>query len=129
MNDFTGRQMRKILETLNESGIFGPIKEVSLDMLSERKRDAIGRTLLQAALDAAAPLSELPGEPSELEFELRGEVCNARIHDTWGDGKEYSLKVSIGQSDLEVSGFFYPSNNKLEHTDPTGKRKLAEKFA
>lgn len=128
VNDFTGRHMRKILEALNDSGMFGPIKEVSLDMLSERKRASIGRTLLQAALDAAAPLDNLSQKPLELKFELRGEACRARIKDTWGDGEEYSLQVSVGKSDLSVSGFYYPLQDKLEHTDPTGKRKLAEKF-
>lgn len=128
VNDFTGRQMRKILETLNESGIFGPIKEVSLAMLSERKRDTIGRTLLQAALDKASPLKTQSDKPREVTFELRGEHCTARIHDTWGDGHEYSVQVSIGKSDLNVRGYYYPSKGELTHTDPTGKRKIAEKF-
>lgn len=128
VNDYTGRHMRKILETLNDSGMFGPIKEVSLDMLSERKRDTIGQTLIQAALDAAAPLDKVTDEAQELEFELRGESCKARIRDTWGDGTEYSIRVSIGEFDLAVSGFFYPKDERLENTDPTGKLKLAKKF-
>lgn len=126
VNDYTGRHMRKILETLNESGMFGPIKEVSLGMLSQRKRDSIGQTLLQAALDAAAPLDSVTDEARELAFELRGETCKARIRDTWGDGMEYSVRVRIGENDLSVSVFYYPEGDKLEHTDPTGKRKLAE---
>lgn len=128
VNDHTGRHMRKILETLNDSGIFGPIKEVSLDMLSERKRDGIGRTLMQAALDAAAPLHRVTDEARNFTFELRGEACKGRIRDTWGDGMEYSIEVSISEFDLNVRGFYYPKDGKLEHTDPTGKRKLAEKF-
>lgn len=129
VNDHTGRHMRKILETLNDSGMFGPIKEVSLDMLPERKRSIIGQTLMRAALEAAAPLSNVTDEAHEFTFELRGETCNARIRDTWGDGTEYSARVSIGKFDLNVSGFYYPKNDKLEHTDPTGKQKLAEKFS
>lgn len=128
VNDFTGRHMRKILETLNDSGMFGPIKEVSLDMLSERKRSAIARTLIRAGLDAATPLGRVTDESREFNFELRGETCNVRIRDTWGDGTEYSVRVSIGGFDLSVSGFYYPKGDKLEHTEPTGKRKLAEKF-
>lgn len=128
VNDYTGRHMRKILEVLNDSGMFGPIKEMSLDMLSERKRSEIARTLMRAALDAIAPLDSVTNETREFNFELRGETCNMRIRDTWGDGTEYSIRVSIGESDLSVSGFYYPKGDKLEHTDPTGKRKLAEKF-
>jgi len=128
VNDYTGRHMRKILETLNESGMFGPIKEVSLEMLSERKRSSIGRTLMKAALDVAAPLDSVTDEAHEVAFELRGETCQAHIRDPWGDGFEYSLRVSVGEGDLSVSGFYYPKDDKLEHTDPTGRRKLAEKF-
>lgn len=128
VNDYTGRHMRKILETLNDSGLFGPIKEESLDMLSERKRIAIGQTLMRAALEAAAPLDHVTDEAREFRFELRGETCKARIRDTWGDGMEYSIRVSIGEFDLTVSGFYYPKNDKLELTDPIGKQKLAEKF-
>ena len=128
VNDYTGRYMRKILETLNDSGIFGPIKERSLDMLPERKRSTIGQTLMRAALEAAAPLVNVTDEAREFKFELRGETCKVRIRDTWGDGMEYSVRVSIGDFDLTVSGFYYPKNDKLEHTDPTGKQKLAEKF-
>lgn len=128
VNDYTGRHMRKILETLNDSGMFGPIKEVSLDMLPERKRNAIGQTLMRAALEAAAPLDRVTDDAREISFELRGETCKVRIRDTWGDGMEYSIRVSIGDSDLTVSGFYYPKGDKLEHTDPTGKQKLAEKF-
>lgn len=120
--------MRKILETLNDSGMFGPIKEMSLDMLSERKRDGIGRTLMQAALNAAAPLHNVTDNAQDFTFELRGETCNGRIRDTWGDGMEYSVQVGIGEYDLSVRGFYYPKDGKLEHTDPTGKRQLAEKF-
>jgi hypothetical protein len=129
VNDYTGRHMRKILETLNDSGMFGPIKEMSLDMLSEQKRSAIARTLMRAALDAVKPLDSVPDESREYTFELRGETCNVRIRDTSGDGTEYSVRVRIGEFDLSVSGFYYPEGDKLEHTDPTGKRKLAEKFA
>ena len=128
VNDYTGRYMRKILETLNDSGIFCPIKEMSLDMLPERKRSTIGQTLMRAALEAAAPLVNVTDEAREFKFELRGETCKVRIRDTWGDGMEYSVRVSIGDFDLTVSGFYYPKNDKLEHTDPTGKQKLAEKF-
>ena len=129
VNDYTGRHMRKILETLNDSGMFGPIKEVSLDMLPERKRSTIGRTLMRAALEASAPLCNISTQPREFTFELRGETCKVHIRDTWGDGLEYSLRVNIGNFDLTVSGFYYPKDDRLEHTDPTGKQKLAEKFA
>jgi hypothetical protein len=30
--------------------------------------------------------------------------------------------------DLYVSGFYYPSENKITHAEPRGKRELAEKF-
>src|SRR3546814_9022491 len=41
VNQHTGVHMRKILEAMNASGMFGPIKESSLEMLSQKKRDAI----------------------------------------------------------------------------------------
>ncbi|MCY4302572.1 MAG: hypothetical protein OXC68_12670 [Aestuariivita sp.] len=128
VNDYTGRHMRKILETLNDSGMFGPIKETSLDMFSEQKRKAISQTLLRTALDTAAPLKNVTTENRTFTFELRGETCHGCIRDTWGDGSEYSVKVNIGEFDLRVSGSYYPETDKLEHIDPTGKQNLAKKF-
>lgn len=128
VNDFCGRQMRKILETLNDSGVFGPILEESLDMLTEQKRNAIAENLLRAGLNSVGPLKNLNGQVSNSRFELRGENCNFLVHDTWADGYEYQLRVTIGERDLTVAAFYYPGTDKLEFTAPTGKRKIAEKF-
>ena len=49
VNQYTGGHMRKILEALNNSGVYGPV-EWSLDMLSKKKRELIGENLLRAAL-------------------------------------------------------------------------------
>lgn len=122
VNQYAGGHIRKILETLNASGIFGEIKESSLDMLSEKKRDTISQTLLRAALKA----SKSKGE--EFDFELRGETCKATVRDTWSDGHELSIKVMIGDYDLSTSGFYYQKGDKLQCSDPRGKRALAEKF-
>ena len=43
VNSHAGQHMRKILEALNSSGVFGPVMEKSLGMLSERKRGMIAR--------------------------------------------------------------------------------------
>lgn len=122
VNQHTGLHMRKILESMNDSGMFGPIKESSLDMLSKRKRDNISETLIRTAVrnwDRVTP---------SFEFELRGETCKAEMRDTWDDGMEFSVRVMIGKYDLFVSGFYYPKGDKITHSDPTGKRDLAEKF-
>jgi hypothetical protein len=122
VNQFTGGHMRKILDALNSSGIYGPIKEWSLDMLSNKKRDKIGETLLHAALKSHKD------QKSEFQFELHGEVCKAQVRDTWNDKTELSIRVEIGSSDLLVTGFYYPEKDILESSGPKGKRALAEKF-
>jgi hypothetical protein len=122
VNQHTGAHMRKILEAMNESGMFGPIKESSLDMLSQKKRNAIGETLIRTAVtnwDRKAP---------SFTFELRGETCKASLRDTWEDNEELSVRVEIGKHDLSVSGFYYPARDEITNVDPRGKRQLAEKF-
>ncbi|MGR5457353.1 hypothetical protein, partial [Vibrio alfacsensis] len=69
--------MRKILDALNNRGMYGPIKEWSLDMLSKKKRDKIGQTLIRTAVKNYQPSNE------QFEFELHGEICEATIRDTW----------------------------------------------
>lgn len=122
VNQYTGSHMKKILETLNASGVYGPIKEWSLDMLSEKKRKTISETLIKAAINAWDKSSE------SFEFELRGEICKANIRDTWNDGSELFARVKIGENDLCADGFMYPDKATLQVTDPNGKRALAEKF-
>jgi hypothetical protein len=122
VNQNTGLHMRKILEALNSSGMFGPIKESSLEMLSQKKRDSISKNLLRVALENWDQRSK------EFYFELRGETCKATLRDTWGDGCEISVRVEIGKYELFASGFYYKENDKITHTDPRGKRELAEKF-
>lgn len=122
VNQNTGAHMRKILEAMNNSGMFGPIKEMSLDMISEKKRNAICETLLMAAVDNWDKSTE------NFSFELRGEVCKASMKDTWNDDHEWSVRVEIGNYDLFVSGFYYPKDKSLTYTQPRGKKILAEKF-
>lgn len=122
VNQHTGGHMRKILETLNNSGIYGPVKESSLEMFTTSKRKKIGETLIQAAFNAWDKAAE------EFEFELRGEICKAEIKDTFHDGEELSIRVSIGVDDLQVFGFHYPKIDIWQTIDPTGKQKLAKKF-
>jgi hypothetical protein len=122
VNQFTGGHMRKILEALNNSGIYGPVKESSLEMLSEKKRKSISETLIRAAINT------WNRKDQKFEFELRGEVCKAEIRDTWEDGNEFSIRIMIGDFDLLTSGFYYPQNDRLEAVDPKGKKALAEKF-
>lgn len=123
VNQHTGVHMRKILEALNNSGMYGPVKEDSLDMLSQRKRDAINETLLRTAVSNWDKLSE------KFTFELRGETCKAAIRDTWDDGMELSIRVEIGDGDVHVSGFYYAEDEKITFMEPRGKRAIAEKFA
>lgn len=122
VNQHSGLHMRKILEAMNASGMFGPVLEVSLDMLSPKKRDAIAKTLIRTAIDTWDRRS------SSFDFELRGETCKAAIRDTWDDGMELSIRVEIGKHDLYVTGWHYPKDGKVTHTDPTGRRDIAEKF-
>jgi hypothetical protein len=122
VSQHTGLHMRKILEAMNNSGMFGPIKEDSLVMLSRKKRDRISETLIRTAVKNWNKRSE------KFEFELRGETCKAALRDTWDDGMELSVRVEIGNYDLYASGFYYPKGDKITHMDPRGKRELAEKF-
>ncbi|MCW8349082.1 hypothetical protein MD535_24125 [Vibrio sp. ZSDZ65] len=122
VNQFTGGHMRKILEALNTSGIYGPIKEWSLEMFSKKKREKISETLLKAAL------ANYKKQDGEFEFELRGETCKSQVRDTWGDGTELSIRVDIGDYDLSVTGYYYPEKDNLEAFDPKGKKAIAEKF-
>lgn len=122
VNQHTGVHMRKILEALNNSGMFGPIKESSLDMLSQKKRDKISENLIRMAVTSWDKRSE------KFEFELRGETCQAELRDTWGDGEELSIRIKIGEYDLYASGFYYEKDDRITHSDPTGKQALAEKF-
>lgn len=122
VNQHTGVHMRKILEAMNASGMFGPIKESSLEMLSQKKRDAIGETLIRTAI------AKWDGESASFDFEMRGETCKASLRDTWNDNHEISVRVEIGRFDLYVTGFYYPEDRRITHTDPRGKRELAEKF-
>ncbi|HAS3077707.1 TPA: hypothetical protein I6Y78_003996 [Vibrio parahaemolyticus] len=125
VNQYTGGHMRKILDALNNSGMYGPIKEWSLDMLSKKKRDKIGQTLIRTAIKNYQPNNE------QFEFELHGEICKAKIIDTSNDGSELSVNVQIGDEsdmDLSVTGFCYPEKNLIEAFDPKGKRAIAEKF-
>lgn len=122
VNQHTGVHMRKILEALNNSGMFGPIKETSLDMLPKNKRDKISETLIRTAVTNWDKSSE------KFNFELRGETCKADMRDTWGDGEELSIRIEIGQFDLYATGFYYAKGDRITHTEPTGKRALAEKF-
>lgn len=122
VNPHTGSHMRKILDALNASGMFGPILEDSLAMLSAKKLDKINETIIRAALKSWDQQSE------QFEFELRGEICKAVIRDTWDDGMELSVRVRIGNFDLHTSGFYYADGDKITHLEPRGKRAIAEKF-
>jgi hypothetical protein len=122
VNQHTGGHMRKILEALNNSGMYGPVKEWSLEMFSEKRRKVISETLIRTAINCWATPN------NSFEFELRGEVCKAEIRDTWDDGYELSIRVMIGDFDLCTSGFYYPEKNLLQTSDPTGKQALAKKF-
>lgn len=122
VNQHAGLHMRRILEAMNASGMFGPVLESSLDMLSQKKRDTISQTLIRTAINKWNEKSD------SFEFELRGETCKASIRDTWEDGMELSVRVRIGSHDLYVSGFYYPRERKITHVDPTGRRAVANKF-
>jgi hypothetical protein len=122
VNQHTGVHMRKILDAMNNSGMFGPIKESSLEMLSQKKRNAISETLIRTAINKWDKTTD------SFDFEMRGETCKASLRDTWGDNHEVSVRVEIGRYDLYISGFYYPEEDKITNVDPRGKRELAEKF-
>src|SRR3546814_15367514 len=107
--------MRKILEAMNASGMFGPIKESSLEMLSQKKRDAISETLIRTAV------ANWDGENSSFDFELRGETCKASLRDPWNDTHEISVRVEIGRFALHVTGLYYPETRRIPHVYPPPK--------
>lgn len=123
VNQHTGAHMRKLLEAMNKSGMFGPVKESSLAMLSQKERDTISTTLIRTAV------KKWDKESASFTFEMCGETCEASVRDTWGDDTELSVSVKIGNFDLYVSGFLYPKDGKITHLEPRGKRAVAEKFA
>ena len=122
VNQHAGSHMRKILEALNNSGMYGPIKEDSLVMLSKKKRESISKNLIRTAV------TNWDKKSKTYQFELRDETCEASINDTWDDGHELSVRVKIGDYDLLASGHYYPEKDQITSTDPRGKRALAEKF-
>lgn len=122
VNQYTGGHMKKLLEAMNSSGMFGPVKEWSLDMLPEKKRKKISETLLRAAID------DWNGKDQEFTFVLRDELCKARINDTFNDGTELSIEVTIGERELVAKSFYDPKRNLLDPSDPNGKQTLAKKF-
>ncbi|WP_273728862.1 hypothetical protein [Brucella gallinifaecis] len=122
VNQHTGVHMRKIHEAMIASGMFGDIKESSLDMLSKKQQNAICTNLIRAAVEKWDKKS-----PS-FEFEMRSKTCKAALKDTWDDDHEYSVSVEIGNHDLRVSGFYYPKKDEITHVPPKGKKALALKF-
>lgn len=129
VNQNTGSHMRKILEAMNDSGMFGPIREWSLEMLSQRKRESISETLISAAVTYWRENGFASEEA--FKFELRGEKCKATVRDTWNDGTELSIRVSIEKGnncDLHVSGFYDPKRKTISASDPKGSEALAKKF-
>ncbi len=118
----TGLHMRKILEAMNNSGVFGPVVESSLDMLSAGKRAAICENLIRSAI------FHWNKKDKDVVFEFRGYICKATMRDTWKDGHEISADIEVGNDELHVSGFYYPENDYLTYQDPQGKRLVAEKF-
>lgn len=122
VNQYTGSHIRKILEVLNNSGVFGPVKEWSLGMLSEPKRKRISENLIRTAVQG------WDKESASFTFGYRDENCRAEIRDTWKDGAELSVRVTIGESDLVVTGFYYQDGRISPTFDPKGKRAIAEKF-
>lgn len=128
VNQYTGGQMRKILDALNNSGVFGPLIEWSLDMLPKKKQNKICQTLMQTAFTKF----QLDKQAYEFEFELNGETCTVEINDAFNDGSELSIQIYIGDKDepsLRVSGFYYSNKGTFEPIDLKGKRAIAEKFA
>jgi hypothetical protein len=122
VNQHAGAHIRKILEAMNNSGVFGPIMESSLEMLSEKKRQTISETLVRTAVRNWNKSDE------QFEFELRGETCQAEVRDTFNDGEELSVRVTIGEDDLYANGFYYAKGDRAQVLDPKGKKALAEKF-
>ncbi len=122
VNQHAGLHMRKILDAMNASGIFGPVFKSSLDMLSLEKRDAIARVLIRTAIDA------WDRKKPAFQFERRGLTCKAAIRDTWDDGTESSVRVVIGKHDLPLTGFHCPKDDRIARTDPTGRRNIAERI-
>src|SRR3546814_17008623 len=114
--------MRKILEAMNASGMFGPIKESSLEMLSQKKRAAISETLIRTAV------ANWDGEHSSFDVELRGETCQASLRDTWNGKHALTVGVETGRFDLYVNCFSYPEQRRTTPLDPHGKTQWVETY-
>ena len=102
--------------------MFGPIKETSLDMLPERKRNKISETLIRTAVTNWDKSSE------KFSFELRGETCEAEMRDTWNDGHELSIRIKIGEFDLYASGFYYAKDDRITHVRASWKARIGREI-
>ncbi|WIY24537.1 hypothetical protein [Parasedimentitalea psychrophila] len=130
VNQNTGGHIRKTLEAANDSGMFGPVREWSLDMLSERKQDQIRNTMFEAAIKASG------GKSGTFKFQLVGQSCQAKIRDVDGDGSFITVAVSMNrvdrpdgsfQTDLMVDGVYKPENHEYPSSGtPLGKLAFAK---
>ncbi len=123
VNQSTGGLFKKIHDNLNASGIYGPIRELSLDMLSKTKLKRIENNLLNAALN------HYDKENGKFTFWLQDEECHVELQDHVND---IYIRVLIGTLDdigLRVSGYCYPGKKGFEVTgNVVGKKSIAEKF-
>ena len=119
----TGGVFKKLLDTLNPSGIYGPIRELSLDMLSKTKLKSIENNLLNAALN------NYDLEKEKFDFRLKDEICHVELQDF---GHEIYIRVLIGTPNdigLRVSGYCHPGNKGFQiSSNVVGKKSIAEKF-
>jgi hypothetical protein len=122
VSEYTGIHMKKIIEAMNYSGMYGPIKEESLEMFSADERKSISETLVIAAYNAWSGLE------GHFNFMFRGEYCHAEIRELDESIDDFSISVRIANSALKAAGRYYQDTETWVVGEPTGQRKLAEKF-
>ena len=120
--EYTGIRMKNIIEAMNYSGMYGPIKEESLEMFSADERKSISETLVIAAYNAWSGLE------GHFNFMFRGEYCHAEIRELDESIDDFSITVRIANSALKAAGRYYQDTETWVVGEPIGQQKLAEKF-
>ena len=124
VNSHSGKQMRKILDTLNASGIYGPIREESLDMIPHFEQLAICERIVLAAIKEYEQI----GLDKAFEFEMRGETCEAIVTGEFDCNEQLTVSVKIGDHDMRLTALYYVEDRTYELCTLTGKQLIAEKF-
>lgn len=127
VNRTTGKALRTFLETMNETGLFGKVREWVLGMYSEEQLYDIGMLMVQSALIAAKD-QKIPNS-QEFTFDLRGHSCKGSVNDC---SDIIFIKSWIGEDwacrRLGTEATYYITEDRISLSGVFGEQALAENF-